>query len=234
MVAAQAIVGWAVPTNSSAGIDGAAWWVAHPTDAAGGGRDRGLRSDFAQSVGAGDDGDAGGFPGGAALWCLARFNAQRSWFNAGLAGGAMGLAVLCRPTFLPWLGVVAVGMLLVRGGRERERGGEGERLVGDVAWRFVNCVALVGVAAIVVSPWVIRNQRVFGKPIVTTTHGGYTLLLGNNPSFYEWLRIDTLWIALDAVEREEFPIGTRSSNIQVCESILCQVRQQGNRTEDES
>ena len=34
-----------------------------------------------------------------ALWCLARFDGQRSWFNAGLAGGAMGLAVLCRPTF---------------------------------------------------------------------------------------------------------------------------------------
>ena len=49
------------------------------------------------------------------LWCLARFDSQRSWFNAGLVGGAMGLAVLCRPTFLPWVGVVASGMLLVRG-----------------------------------------------------------------------------------------------------------------------
>src|SRR4029079_19530514 len=46
------------------------------------------------------------------LWCLARFDAIRSWFNAALAGGAIGLAVLCRPTFLPWLALVAVGMLL--------------------------------------------------------------------------------------------------------------------------
>ncbi len=36
--------------------------------------------------------------------------------------------------------------------------------------------------------WTIRNQIQFGKPIVTTTHGGYTLLLANNPEFYEWLR----------------------------------------------
>ena len=38
------------------------------------------------------------------------------------------------------------------------------------------------------SPWAIRNQIQFGRPIVTTTHGGYTLLLANNPEFYEWLR----------------------------------------------
>ena len=41
---------------------------------------------------------------------------------------------------------------------------------------------------IVLSPWAIRNQVQFGRPIVTTTHGGYTLLLANNPEFYHWLR----------------------------------------------
>ena len=40
----------------------------------------------------------------------------------------------------------------------------------------------------VLSPWAIRNQIQFGRPIVTTTHGGYTLLLANNPEFYAWLR----------------------------------------------
>ncbi|MCI0357129.1 MAG: hypothetical protein L0211_01420, partial [Planctomycetaceae bacterium] len=55
------------------------------------------------------------------LWCLARVagtlrvpsapNGTRSvpttgWWNAGLVGGAIGLAALCRPTFLPWLGLV--------------------------------------------------------------------------------------------------------------------------------
>ena len=43
-------------------------------------------------------------------------------------------------------------------------------------------------ALIVLSPWAIRNQVQFGRPIITTTHGGYTLLLANNPEFYQWLR----------------------------------------------
>jgi hypothetical protein len=141
-----------------------------------------------------------------ALWCLARFDGRPSWFNAGLAGGAMGLAVLCRPSFLPWIALVGAGMLLVRGRnsecrmqnaelganaesgtRSAERGARPARWWSDVGWRVVNCAALVGVAAMVVSPWVIRNQRVFGKPIVTTTHGGYTLYLGNNPEFFAYL-----------------------------------------------
>ncbi|MGH7200354.1 MAG: hypothetical protein ACREJB_07090, partial [Planctomycetaceae bacterium] len=42
---------------------------------------------------------------------------------------------------------------------------------------------LFGVA-LTVSPWVVRNALVLGSPKLTTTHGGYTLLLGNNPVFY--------------------------------------------------
>ena len=33
-------------------------------------------------------------------------------------------------------------------------------------------------------PWAIRNAREFGEPIFTTTHGGYTLALANNPAYY--------------------------------------------------
>jgi hypothetical protein len=41
---------------------------------------------------------------------------------------------------------------------------------------------------VMLSPWVVRNQIQFGRPIAGTTHGGYTLLLGNNPWFYSYLR----------------------------------------------
>lgn len=34
------------------------------------------------------------------------------------------------------------------------------------------------------SPWVIRNAMQFHRFIPATTHGGYTLALGNNPAFY--------------------------------------------------
>ena len=37
---------------------------------------------------------------------------------------------------------------------------------------------------IVLSPWMIRNLVVLGEPVWTTTHGGYTLALANNPVYY--------------------------------------------------
>ncbi len=144
-----------------------------------------------------------------ALWCLAKFSDCRSWFWAGLSGGAIGLAVLCRPTFLPWLGLVAAAMLVVRGGWERKLEIANCKLqiancklgsvtvLATLGRRLANLVALVGVAAGVIAPWVIRNQRVFGQPIATTTHGGYTLWLGNNLSFYDWLRHDQTGLPWD-------------------------------------
>jgi hypothetical protein len=138
------------------------------------------------------------------LWCLVRYSTQvvgtlrvpsaangtrsvpttKSWWNAALAGGAIGLAALCRPTFLPWLGLVAAVMLIsdfrfqiADWGRWASR-------------TLPNVLALVVAAAAVMSPWAYRNQQVFGKPIMTTTHGGYTLWLGNNEGFYDWLQSD--------------------------------------------
>jgi hypothetical protein len=126
------------------------------------------------------------------LWCLARFDGDRSWFNAALGGGSIGLAVLCRPTFLPWLGLVGLAMLAVRHRSSESKNRKSERnWLDEFGWRVANIGALVVGAAAVMSPWAIRNYRVFGKPIVTTTHGGYTLLLGNNNSFYDWLESDS-------------------------------------------
>ncbi|HEY2410842.1 MAG TPA: hypothetical protein VGI40_01285 [Pirellulaceae bacterium] len=121
------------------------------------------------------------------LWCLARFDAARTPFNAAMAGGAIGLAVLCRPTFLPWLGLIAVTMLFLHGGPAFKSQIPNLKF-GNLPWRVANVAGLTIIAAAVMSPWAIRNYRVFGKPMVTTTHGGYTLLLGNNEFFYKWLR----------------------------------------------
>jgi len=119
-----------------------------------------------------------------ALWCLARYSTHRYWWNAGLAGGVIGLAALCRPTFLPWLGLVALGMLI----------SDFRFQISDwkakLSRNIANVAALAVIAAAVMSPWVIRNQREMGKPILTTTHGGYTLLLGNNTGFFKWQAID--------------------------------------------
>jgi hypothetical protein len=61
------------------------------------------------------------------------------------------------------------------------------RLWGTFASHLSNALVIALFAAAILSPWAIRNYRLFGKPIVTTTHGGYTLYLGNNESFYRYL-----------------------------------------------
>jgi 4-amino-4-deoxy-L-arabinose transferase-like glycosyltransferase len=108
-----------------------------------------------------------------ALYLLTRTSDDGRAWNAMLAGGALGLAVLCRPTFLIWLVACACAMPVLRG-----------------FWtqRLVRTAAILLAALVVLSPWAVRNWLAFGSPIITTTHGGYTLALANNPSLYEHLR----------------------------------------------
>ncbi len=94
----------------------------------------------------------------------------------GVAGGLLGLAALCRPSIWPFIGivlaVVAARTLLSSSGRLRWQ----VSLV-EAGYFLLGLMMLVG-------PWAARNQLVFGRPLLTTTHGGYTLLLANNPVFY--------------------------------------------------
>src|SRR5581483_12505023 len=92
-------------------------------------------------------------------------------WRAVASGVAIGLSVLCRPTFLVWGGCLAV-------------------LVGWGANRVVRArlrVLYLAGMAVVLAPWAIRNEIELGRPVITTTHGGYTLLLGNNAYFYKFL-----------------------------------------------
>lgn len=119
-------------------------------------------------------------------------------------GVLLGLACLCRPTFLPVAGLWALWIAWseLRPSR-RETAGE------PFAQRFRRLPWLTLVAlALTTAPWPIRNQLRFGHPIVTTTHGGYTLLLSNNPIYYaEVVRgpWGTVWAAesLDRWQREQ-------------------------------
>ncbi|MBI2824541.1 MAG: glycosyltransferase family 39 protein [Planctomycetia bacterium] len=104
--------------------------------------------------------------------------------RAAAAGASLGLAALCRPALLLWLLTVALSMLwLVPRGRDRVRA---------IAWLTVGALAAL-------LPWAVRNQAHFGRPVLTTTHGGFTLLLANNPRFYEHLRTapDVPWDAAE-------------------------------------
>jgi 4-amino-4-deoxy-L-arabinose transferase-like glycosyltransferase len=114
-----------------------------------------------------------------------------------LGGIGFGLAALCRPSLLAPAALTALAALLAPPGPLGER----IRRAGSLAMTI----------ALVLSPWMIRNLVVLGHPIWTTTHGGYTLALANNPVYYRevldgppgrvWTGEDQLrWF--DAVNRE--------------------------------
>lgn len=97
------------------------------------------------------------------------------------AGIVWGMAILCRPTYLAFFGLWTIvrfassilhklPILKPFVGKEQKR--------SPVTY-------LAAGIMLAISPWIIRNLIVFHAPILTTTHGGYTLLLGNNPVFYD-------------------------------------------------
>ncbi len=94
----------------------------------------------------------------------------------GVAGLLLGLAALSRPSIWPFIGVFSAAVLV----------GIASSPAARPTWkrRLAELVTFWLILAAAVSPWVIRNSLVFGHPVLTTTHGGYTLLLANNPVFY--------------------------------------------------
>lgn len=98
-----------------------------------------------------------------------------SWFGAAAAptlrrvvctGCLLAAAALIRPIAIPvWL---AAG--LATGSMRSLR-----------VW-----IACSAIAATAYAPWPARNFQWSGRPILATTHGGYTLWLGQNPSFFEY------------------------------------------------
>lgn len=84
-----------------------------------------------------------------------------------------GLAALCRPTMFAFAGLSLIVYLARQLWFPTSNGKD---------WRRLYVVLVASFA--VIAPWGIRNWWVFGKPIITTTHGGYTLLLGNNDEAY--------------------------------------------------
>jgi hypothetical protein len=96
-------------------------------------------------------------------------------------GALFGLCGLCRPTFFAW------GALLAAGWCTAQLIGWLRKMLGKsgASGNLWSAVTVVAGFTIAVSPWVLRNVSEFGRPILSTTHGGYTLLLGHNPVYYE-------------------------------------------------
>ena len=103
-----------------------------------------------------------------ALWALSGPGQLRPTLLGGLS---LGLAALCRPSALPSAGLIAAAVLWAAPGTARTR--------------ITRAGVLVAALLVPLIPWAIRNTLIFGEPVWTTTHGGYTLALANNPAYYD-------------------------------------------------
>ncbi len=97
--------------------------------------------------------------------------------NATAAGFLLGLSALCRPIVLVCIVLMTAVMMLIQWRATRRQPGKPIR---RIAWMVLPAI----VAAVTVSPWIVRNAIQFHALIPATSHGGYTLLLGNNSVFY--------------------------------------------------
>ncbi|TWU60201.1 hypothetical protein Poly51_04760 [Rubripirellula tenax] len=100
------------------------------------------------------------------------------WKQSVFIGVLLALAYLCRPTFLVWAVLIIAGLLWA-GYR---------RAFSSTRTRWVPSVVVTIIIAGTMGLWMMRNERAVGHPMWATTHGGYTLLLANNPMFYDHLR----------------------------------------------
>jgi len=107
-------------------------------------------------------------------WWMARDQPMPTVGSAIVLGLLLSLAYLCRPTFLVWAALMTVGLWFTTDIPLRRR-----------LLRSGAMASIVGASLLI---WTFRNQQVLGHPIWATTHGGYTLLLANNPLFYDHLR----------------------------------------------
>ena len=96
---------------------------------------------------------------------------QRLWQSIFL-GLLLGIAVLSRPTNVPWAALCCLATYFIWLHPSRARRLQPVLILGLCMLLFL-------------APWTIRNYFQLGKPIWATSHGGYTLMLANNPLLFE-------------------------------------------------
>ena len=114
--------------------------------------------------------------------------------NTLLTALSFSLAGYCRPTFYVYALLSLILLLLIS--------------PTSLLKRLMTSFAIGSLILLTLIPWIYRNYQLFDKPILATTHGGYTLLLGNNPLYYQQLNQDISIYAAD-----EFDEGVRRFNI---------------------
>lgn len=114
----------------------------------------------------------------------------------------LGLAFLCRPTFLVLAVLLAIACLIPQRFMRNRRSAATEHPNGgpyNAGRQRVWLAIMISTSMLfVISLWTIRNRKQLDAPIWATSHGGYTLLLANNSSFYDYLRHGDLGERWDA------------------------------------
>ena len=112
------------------------------------------------------------------LWIYAANKSDRIRAEYAIAIGAiLGLSCLLRTSFFAWSVLLIAGLAIFSC--------RATRSTARWAYRHTGAVALLAGVMVVIAPWAIRNRIVLGSTIWTTTHGGYTLLLANNPILFQ-------------------------------------------------
>jgi glycosyltransferase involved in cell wall biosynthesis len=114
------------------------------------------------------------------------------WLRGTMCGAVLGLLTLTRPLAPPLVALVAAWLWLSIGAR-----GTLARLA-PVAFG----------AALVVTPWIVRNEAVLGVIVPVTTNGGSNFWQGNNANTARYLRAgyDAQWVPPPRVDATD-PLG---------------------------
>jgi hypothetical protein len=111
-----------------------------------------------------------------------------SYLADAVAGAAAGLAALTRPQILAIVPLVIVGAVVCRSTARKHLA-------------FQLCVL-----ALVLSPWLLRNWMVIGKPTLSTV-GAYTFWGAHNNKVFEDTQLQGSWIRTSDLVDADHPLG---------------------------
>ena len=130
------------------------------------------------------------------LWSrLSSHESELTLTRSLVIGVVLGLAFLCRPTFLVWAGLLTLACWVFQAWEANAEG----RLIWKrlfVGKSLIKPMAMGLPVLLILAAWTSRNQLVLGAPVWATTHGGYTILLANNESFYDYVDANPLQAVL--------------------------------------
>ncbi len=100
-----------------------------------------------------------------AMLCFVVALRQDGWWRFALVGGLFGLTTLCRPAAFPVPILMAIYLLI--------------RMRSNLGKALRSGLVMVAVSLVMLAPWIVRNRLSLHAFVPLTTHGSYTLLLGN-------------------------------------------------------